>query len=231
MRELASGMRQLAGTKTMYRRAHAAPLAGLISGRAEYKQPNVHCVRYNCGIFIFFAPNNSASFDVDSWRSVRSKAEFMRISGIALLVLSLCGCSGSSDEKPVYEVSGTITFGGGPVAKATVIFSPLDNQPVATGITDNKGVFQLTTYDSFDGAAEGKYDVLISKVAVPKGSGAPVHDPTGKDTASSAPVHNAADAETEDGGATLDPKYGKPGNGMTAEVKSSGDNVFDFKLE
>ena len=29
-------MRQLAGTKTMYRRAHAAPLAGLISGRAKY---------------------------------------------------------------------------------------------------------------------------------------------------------------------------------------------------
>ena len=29
-------MRQLAGTKVRYRRAHAAPLAGLISGRVEY---------------------------------------------------------------------------------------------------------------------------------------------------------------------------------------------------
>jgi len=29
-------MRQLAGTKTRYRRAHAAPLAGLISDDAEY---------------------------------------------------------------------------------------------------------------------------------------------------------------------------------------------------
>jgi len=37
VRELASGMRQLAGTKTRYRRAVAAPLAGLISGRAKYK--------------------------------------------------------------------------------------------------------------------------------------------------------------------------------------------------
>ena len=37
MRQLASGMRQLAGTKTRYRRAHAAPLAGLISGRVECK--------------------------------------------------------------------------------------------------------------------------------------------------------------------------------------------------
>jgi len=37
MRELPIGMRQLAGTKTRYRRAHAAPLAGLISSRAKYK--------------------------------------------------------------------------------------------------------------------------------------------------------------------------------------------------
>jgi hypothetical protein len=157
----------------------------------------------------------------------RSRVVFMRFSGIALLILSLCGCSGSSDEKPVYEVTGTVTFGGGPVAKATVMFSPLDKQPVATGITDNKGVYRLTTYDSFDGAAAGKYDVLISKVAVPKGSGAPVHDPSGKNVA---PSHDAAE-ETEDGGATLDPKYGKPGNGMAADVKPSGENVFDFKLE
>lgn len=155
----------------------------------------------------------------------------MKYSGIAILILSLCGCSGSDDQKTVYEVTGTVTFGGGPVAKATVIFSPLDQQPVATGITDSNGVYRLTTYDSFDGAAVGKYDVLISKVAVPKDSGEPAHDATGENTASSAPVHNAADAETEDTGATLDPKYGNPGNGMTAEVKSSGANVIDFKLE
>jgi len=33
-----SGMRQLAGTKTKYRMAHAAPLTGLISGRAKYNR-------------------------------------------------------------------------------------------------------------------------------------------------------------------------------------------------
>ena len=36
VRELASGMRQLAGTITGYQMSHAAPLAGLISGRAKY---------------------------------------------------------------------------------------------------------------------------------------------------------------------------------------------------
>ncbi len=33
---LASGMRQHAGTRTKYRRAHAAPLTGVIFGRVEY---------------------------------------------------------------------------------------------------------------------------------------------------------------------------------------------------
>ena len=32
---MANGMRQLAGTRTMYRRADAAPLAGVISGHAQ----------------------------------------------------------------------------------------------------------------------------------------------------------------------------------------------------
>ena len=36
-KQLASGMRQLAGTKTRYRRADAAPLTGLTSDRGEYK--------------------------------------------------------------------------------------------------------------------------------------------------------------------------------------------------
>ena len=36
VRQLASGLRQLAGTKTRCHWAHAAPLAGLISGRVEY---------------------------------------------------------------------------------------------------------------------------------------------------------------------------------------------------
>ena len=44
-------MRQLAGTKTRYRRAYAAPLTGFISGRAEYNlkdwPPSLRCVHMN----------------------------------------------------------------------------------------------------------------------------------------------------------------------------------------
>jgi len=37
LRKLVSDMRQLAGTRTRYRRAYAAPLAGLSFGAAEYR--------------------------------------------------------------------------------------------------------------------------------------------------------------------------------------------------
>jgi len=41
VRELARGMRQLAGTRKRYRRAYAAPLTGLISARANAILPVV----------------------------------------------------------------------------------------------------------------------------------------------------------------------------------------------
>ena len=43
--ELVSGMRQLAGTRTRYRKAHTAPLAGLVFGRAKYNA--AHILRKN----------------------------------------------------------------------------------------------------------------------------------------------------------------------------------------
>jgi hypothetical protein len=150
--------------------------------------------------------------------------------GVILLSLSLTGCGGDAGQKPVYPVSGKITMAGAPVAKATVVFGPMEKQPVATAITDANGEFKLTTYDSFDGAAAGKYEVTVTKVAVSSQQAQPAHDPTGSSTASSAPTHNAKDSKSDDG-ATIDPKWSKPGNGLTAEVKSSGENKFEFKLD
>ncbi len=157
------------------------------------------------------------------------------VSGFLLstVLISIAGCGGSGSEQlPVFPVSGKVTMAGAAVAKATVVFSPLDkNQRVATAVTDNDGMYKLTTYDSFDGATAGKFEVMISKVAAPTGSSQPMHDPTGANTQNSAPVHNAKGTKDGSDGATIDPKWGKPGNGMTAEVKSSGENVFDFKLD
>jgi len=154
------------------------------------------------------------------------------VAGFASLTLLVCGCSGGgADQVPVYPVSGKVTLGGGPVAKATVVFSPVDGQPVATGMTDTQGEFKLTTYDSFDGAAEGNYEILISKSAAPTAGagGPPSHDPTGANTQNSAPSHSAGGA-AESAGAIIDPKWSKHGNGLSAEVKKGEDNVFEFTL-
>jgi len=150
----------------------------------------------------------------------------------ALFICCLAGCGGAEGQKPVFPVSGKVTMAGAPIAKATVIFQPLGkDQAVATAITDAQGVYKLTTYDSFDGAAAGQYEVMVTKNAAPPASNAPVHDPTGSNSSTpSAPTHNAKKA-TDDTGATIDPKWSKPGNGLSAEVKSSGENTIDLKLD
>lgn len=156
---------------------------------------------------------------------------FKRIVGSAIVLsMYLTGCGGDAGQKPVYPASGKITMGGAPIAKATVVFGPLEKQPVATAITDANGEFKLTTYDSYDGAAAGKYEVTVTKVAVTTEQSQPAHDPTGSSKTSSAPTHSAKDSKSDDG-ATIDPKWSKPGNGLNAEVKSSGENKFEFKLD
>lgn len=120
---------------------------------------------------------------------------------------------------------------GGPVAGATVIFSPQDGQPTATARTNDAGEYSLTTYDYEDGAAEGKFIVLISKAAPPAKNDAPEHDPTGASGRVSAPDHAAGKkGESSPIDTILDPKYATNDSGLEAAVTAGGDNVFDFKL-
>lgn len=148
-----------------------------------------------------------------------------------LLLAFIAGCGGADEgQKPVYVVSGKILLAGAPVPKASVIFSPNDGQPVAYGTTEADGTFQLTTYDYHDGAAAGKFDVLVSKTAPPPATSTAEHDATGAGDFTP-PSHDSDDSESNNSGSALDPKWGRPGNGLTAEVKESGDNTFEFKLD
>ena len=87
----------------------------------------------------------------------------IRIRWIAFsLILLLMGCSSSERLKgrvPVSPVSGTISFKGNPVEGAIVNFVSEDGNPVATGKTDSRGTYSLTTYDAEDGAGLGGYVV------------------------------------------------------------------------
>ncbi|HBJ36612.1 MAG TPA: hypothetical protein DDZ51_18020 [Planctomycetaceae bacterium] len=75
-------------------------------------------------------------------------------------------CSGTGDDNRPSRVktSGTVTHNGQLVENATVLFSPADGKGyAATGLTDAKGRFQLTTFQARDGAVPGRYQVTISK--------------------------------------------------------------------
>ena len=87
---------------------------------------------------------------------------------VATLVLvspCLVGCGGSGSDRPeLVPVKGTVTFKDSPVEGATVTFFNANSPRSASGITDAAGKFQLTTFDTNDGAVPGEHTVTISKV-------------------------------------------------------------------
>jgi hypothetical protein len=90
-----------------------------------------------------------------------------RLTGIfAKLLLASCvllaGCSGSG-RPALAPVRGTVTYKGQPVAGAAVVFL-CDGAPrLAVGTTDERGEYQLTTYEPNDGAMIGNHVVTVKK--------------------------------------------------------------------
>ncbi len=79
---------------------------------------------------------------------------------VALPLLTIPGCGGGEDLPETAEVSGTVSYKGQPVAGAEVNFSPETGNP-GFGITEEDGTFELTTYDSGDGAVPGTHTVTV----------------------------------------------------------------------
>ncbi|HEV3236362.1 MAG TPA: carboxypeptidase-like regulatory domain-containing protein [Gemmataceae bacterium] len=78
----------------------------------------------------------------------------------SILFLSATGCS--SKGKPV-KVAGVVTLDDQPLPEAFVQLVPLEGSGhVATGATDEQGRFELTTYNSRDGALPGEYKVVVN---------------------------------------------------------------------
>ena len=149
------------------------------------------------------------------------------------LLIALSGCGGSSDggtpRQPVYPVSGSIKLFGTPLPGATVAFAPQDGQPTAFGTTDEQGNFKLTTYDFQDGAAAGKFKVVVSKSAnSTAGSG-----DTSGDGSDHAAEDNSHDASGAAGGQSMIPdQYTSSANTpLNAEVSKTEQNQFDFDLK
>lgn len=153
-----------------------------------------------------------------------------RLLGVAVLSLlvsvSGCGGSGATGGVPVYTVTGTVKMAGAPLADATVIFAPTNEQPTATGRTDEDGAFSLTTYSYGDGAAEGKFKVLVSKTITAESS----DDDSGHgDDYEASDSHSGSNAADE--AQMVPPNYGsKDDTPLNVEVKKDGDNNFDFEI-
>jgi len=99
----------------------------------------------------------------------------MNLKYCLLLAVLLCGvgnlsgCSGGATDKwtegrpKTYNVNGTVTFQGSPLAGATVVFRSAEHQVSASGVTNADGKFRLTTYEDNDGAVAGEHDVIVQK--------------------------------------------------------------------
>ena len=93
----------------------------------------------------------------------------LRTRGIPLVIVLLVGLAGCGG-KGITPVRGVVTLEGEPLAGATVLFMPEDEEEgrPATGFTSADGSFQLMTFKVNDGALPGTYRVLIQKTEASK---------------------------------------------------------------
>ncbi len=151
-----------------------------------------------------------------------------------VFVMGLSGCGGKSTagRQTVYKTKGKLTFAGGPLAGASVVFAPKDKQPAATGRTNDAGEFVLTTYDGGDGAAAGNFAVLILKEdssSQTETTSSGGHNPGSVPDGSK--MHAAFQSKKNGGGGGLPAKYGKAAETpLSAKVEPNGPNEFNLEL-
>ncbi|WP_437203770.1 hypothetical protein [Planctomicrobium sp. SH664] len=86
---------------------------------------------------------------------------FQFLSGL-LLAGGLVGCAEQGPN--LAPVKGKVTFNGKPLPMGTVIFTPNQDGPYATGEIAEDGTFVMTTFKPGDGALVGSHSVMINAV-------------------------------------------------------------------
>ena len=160
----------------------------------------------------------------------------LSLTALSLFIASLAGCSGGADggvaRRQTYKVSGKITMAGKGAADVSVMFTPLDGQPFAQGRTNESGEYSLTTYESGDGAAEGKFKVVLVKIGS-GGSGSqgpPSHDAYASGSASPG-AHNAKASKAGPDSGGFPVKYTTTADTpLEAQVGNKAE-TFDFDVQ
>lgn len=160
----------------------------------------------------------------------------IRFSLYSTLFLLLIGCGGADDgRRDVYPVTGKITLNGAPLAGASVAYAPQEQgNPTAIGRTDNGGVYHLTTYEAMDGAAPGKYAVVVTKMVSTMPEEVEGADDAHQAEAAGVDDAGGHDAETEDAasGNLVPPNYGSASTTpLSATVEEKDKNEFDFEIQ
>jgi len=126
------------------------------------------------------------------------------------------GCSRHYEDKwsrsrpRSFPTTGSVTWNGEPAAGALVTLHSLSHNLAASGRTDAKGEFALTTWRQSDGAVAGDHKVTIETTVIA--------------------------GYTSEGGLievnAMPPKYEKPDtSGLTATISDKGKNVLSFAVE
>jgi len=134
---------------------------------------------------------------------------------VCLTTIAATGCSRHHEDKwsrarpPVFKVTGRVMWNGEPAAGAIVALNSLSHNLTASGMTDTKGEFVLTTWRQGDGATAGDHRVTIQTILI---SGW---------TADLSPIEVN----------TMPPIYEKPEtSGLTATISDKGKNVLVLEV-
>lgn len=159
------------------------------------------------------------------------------IIGCALLGLALHGCSGGAEggkRVPVYKVTGKIMMSGAPLIDATVAFTPTEpGQPIAIGRTNDEGVYSLTTYDTDDGAALGKFAVTVMKFASAEStsSAAPASQADYSNQYQGGPSHDAKKAKSDKSSNLIPDLYGRSDSTPFKATVEEKNEPFVFEIK
>lgn len=86
---------------------------------------------------------------------------------LACIALAVTGCGGGEKRVQTFKSAGRVVKSDGtPVPHALVVFHPangVSDAPKPRGTTDDSGQFQLSTYDTNDGAPVGAFVVTIEQ--------------------------------------------------------------------
>jgi hypothetical protein len=146
-------------------------------------------------------------------------------------VLVASGCSGGVKGRPkVVPVTGAVAYNGKPIEGATVAFWVEGSPRAATGTTDAKGEYQLSTFAINDGCVPGQATITVAKEP-PR---APMKSESGDGLDPGAMAKMAAErASQKSGEKPLIPlKYSQPLNTPLKEtVSPTGENRFVLQLK